>query len=59
MKTLIAINLAYMLESMNYAFIVPSLPFIFVQLHATTMEEGYTFSLYAVTQMISILHKII
>ena len=40
---------------MNYALIVPILPYLVDELDSTSMQEGILFSAYSVMQLISIL----
>ena len=42
------------MDSLNYALIVPILPYLIQELHSTPMEEGILFSSYAIFQLISI-----
>lgn len=41
------------LDSMNYALIVPILPYLVKELNSTSMQEGLLFSSYSVFQLIS------
>ena len=41
------------LDSMNYALIVPILPYLVKELNSTSMEEGILFSSYSVFQLLS------
>ena len=41
------------LDSMNYALIVPILPYLVKELGSTSMQEGILFSSYSVFQLIS------
>ena len=43
------------LDMMNYAIIVPILPYLVKELNSTSMQEGLLFSAYSVMQLISIL----
>lgn len=45
--------ITFFMDSLNYALIVPILPFLVRELHSTSMQEGILFSSYAVFQMIS------
>lgn len=45
--------ITFFMDSLNYALIVPILPFLVRELHSTNMQEGILFSSYAVFQMIS------
>ena len=45
--------ITFFMDSLNYALIVPILPFLVKELHSTSMQEGILFSSYAVFQMIS------
>ena len=42
-------------DMMNYAIIVPILPYLVKELNSTSMQEGLLFSAYSVMQLISIL----
>ena len=42
-------------DMMNYALIVPILPFLVKELNSTSMQEGLLFSAYSVMQLISII----
>ena len=42
-------------DMMNYALIVPILPFLVKELNSTPMQEGLLFSAYSVMQLISII----
>ena len=42
-------------DMMNYALIVPILPYLVDELDSTSMQEGILFSAYSVMQLISIL----
>ena len=42
-------------DMMNYAIIVPILPYLVDELDSTSMQEGLLFSAYSVMQLISIL----
>ena len=42
-------------DMMNYAIIVPILPYLVKELNSTSMQEGILFSAYSVMQLISIL----
>ena len=44
-----------LLDMMNYAIIVPILPYLVKELNSTSMQEGLLFSAYSVMQLISIL----
>ena len=41
------------LDMMNYAIIVPILPYLVKELNSTSMEEGLLFSAYSIMQLIS------
>lgn len=41
------------IDTVNYALIVPILPYLVKDLHSTSMQEGILFSSYAVFQLIS------
>ena len=41
------------LDMMNYALIVPILPFLVKELNSTSMQEGILFSSYSIMQLIS------
>ena len=41
------------LDTMNYALIVPILPYLVKELNSTSFEEGILFSSYSVFQLIS------
>lgn len=47
--------ITFFMDSLNYALIVPILPFLVKELHSTSMQEGILFSSYAVFQMISLM----
>ena len=42
-------------DMMNYAIIVPILPYLVKELNSTSMQEGLLFSAYSIMQLISIL----
>ena len=44
-------------DMMNYAIIVPILPYLVKELNSTSMQEGLLFSAYSVMQLISILQS--
>ena len=41
------------MDMMNYALIVPILPFLVKELNSTSMQEGILFSSYSIMQLIS------
>lgn len=41
------------LDTMNYALIVPILPYLVKELNSTSIEEGILFSSYSIFQLIS------
>ena len=52
--TLVLAFITFFLDMMNYAIIVPILPYLVKELHSTSMEEGLLFSVYSIMQLISI-----
>lgn len=44
----------FLLDYMNNAILSPVLPYLVVELHSTSMEQGILYSAYSVTQLISI-----
>ena len=52
--TLVLSYITYFLDMMNYAIIVPILPYLVKELNSTSMEEGLLFSVYSIMQLISI-----
>ena len=52
--TLVLAFVTFFLDMMNYAIIVPILPYLVKELHSTSMEEGLLFSVYSIMQLISI-----
>ena len=53
--TLILAFITVFFDMMNYAIIVPILPYLVKELNSTSMQEGLLFSAYSVMQLISIL----
>ena len=53
--TLVLSYITYFLDMMNYAIIVPILPYLVKELNSTSMEEGLLFSVYSIMQLISLL----
>ena len=45
--------ITFFMDSLNYALIVPILPFLVRELHSTSMQEGILFSSYSIFQLIS------
>ena len=55
-KNLTIIIIAFVtvfLDMMNNALIVPILPFLVIELHSNEFQEGFLFSVYSITQLIS------
>ena len=52
--TLVLSYTTFFLDMMNYAIIVPILPYLVKELNSTSMEEGLLFSVYSIMQLISI-----
>ena len=52
-KIIVIAYAAVSMDMLNFAIIVPILPYLSIELNATTMEEGILFSSYAVFQLIS------
>ena len=51
--TLLLSYITYFLDMMNYAIIVPILPYLVKELNSTSMQEGLLFSVYSIMQLIS------
>lgn len=45
--------ITYFMDTVNYALIVPILPYLVRELHSTSMQEGILFSSYSIFQLIS------
>ncbi len=52
-KIIVIAYAAVSMDMLNFAIIVPILPYLSMELNATTMEEGILFSSYAIFQLIS------
>lgn len=52
-RILLIAYFTYFMDTVNYALIVPILPYLVKELHATNMQEGILFSSYAIFQLIS------
>ena len=51
--TLILAFITVFFDMMNYAIIVPILPYLVDELDSTSMQEGILFSAYSIMQLIS------
>ncbi|KAM7453249.1 hypothetical protein BLSTO_06008 [Blastocystis sp. subtype 1] len=54
-KIIVIAYIAVFMDMVNFSIIVPILPYLSMELNATTMQEGILFSSYAITQLISLL----
>ena len=53
-KSIIVIAyITYFMDTMNYALIVPILPYLVKELNSTSFQEGILFSSYSIFQLIS------
>lgn len=52
-KIIVIAYVAVFMDMVNFSIIVPILPYLSMELNATTMQEGILFSSYAITQLIS------
>ena len=52
-KIIVIAYAAVSMDMLNFAIIVPILPYLSIELNATTMEEGILFSSYAIFQLVS------
>ena len=55
MKIIVIAYTAVFMDMVNFSIIVPILPYLSMELNATTMQEGILFSSYAVSQLISLI----